>query len=109
MTTQDALALEIATLDARIKRDSEQLNLLKAELVQKVGDGGATIELTTATVTITQQTQDRATGQFVFALDVNTFAAQDERVQANLVKQGIVSKTQKVTKGQAPSVRVKAK
>lgn len=109
MTTQDALALEIATLDARIKADSERLKTLKQNLVDQVGTGGATIELTTATVTVTRETTDRHTGQFTFALDINGFMAQDERVQANLIKQGVVSKTEKVTRGQAPTVKVKAK
>ena len=109
MTTQDALALEIAALDAKIKADTEKSKALKAELVKKVGEAGATIELATATVTVTKQTQDRNTGQFSFGLDVQVFAEQDERVQANLIKQGIVTKTQKVIRGQAPVVKVKAK
>ena len=109
MTTQDMLALEIATLDARIKADSERLAAKKAELIAEVGTGGATIETTLATITVTKQTEDRNTGQVVFGLDVDTFLAQDERVQANLVKQGIITKAQKVTTGQAPTVKVKAK
>lgn len=109
MTTQDALALEIAATDARIKAETTKLADLKAKLIKKVGDGGATIETSLGTVTVTRQTQDRNTGQVVFGFDLNTFLAQDERVQANLVKQGIVTKAQKITKGQSPTVKVKAK
>ena len=109
MTKQDAIALEIAVLDARIKADAIKLSELKAKLIAKVGTGGATIELTSATVTVTQQTESRPTGQFSFALDPSTFVTLDERIQANLVKQGVVTKTQKVISGQAPTVRVKAK
>jgi len=109
MNTQTTLAAQIAMLDARIKAQNEELAQLKADLIAEVGDAGATIETSIATVTVTKQTEDRNTGQVVFSLDVNTFLAQDERVQANLVKQGVVSKQQKITRGQAPSVRVKAK
>lgn len=109
MTTQDALALEIAALDARIKADTEALAAKKAALIKKVGNGGATIETALATITVTRQTEDRRTGQYGYALDLDGFMAQDERVKANLVKQGIVSQTEKVTKGQAPTVKVKAK
>lgn len=109
MTTEQALALEIATLDARIKADGVRLKALKADLIDQVGDEGDTIEVTSATITVTKRTQDRSTGQFSYALDLNGFMAQDERVRANLLKQGIVSQTEKKISGQAPTVKVKAK
>lgn len=109
MTTQNALALEIAALDKEIKEANEKLNARKAELIAQVGDAGATIETALGKVTVTRQTEDRRTGQFVFALNTDGFITLDERVQANLIKQGVVSKTEKVTKGQAPVVKVSAR
>lgn len=109
MTTQDALALEIAILDARIKADTAKLAESKAKLIEKVGTGGATIETTLAKITVTQQTEDRRTGTFSFALSTDTFITLDERVQANLIKQGVVSKVEKTISGQKPIVKVSAK
>ncbi|MAD95763.1 MAG: hypothetical protein CMB99_00310 [Flavobacteriaceae bacterium] len=109
MTNKDALATQIAVLDAKMKADAETLKRLKAELVEVVGTEGDTIETTLATITVTRQTEDRNTGQVTYGLDTTTFLAQDARVRANLVKQGIVTETEKVTKGQAPTVKVKAK
>ena len=109
MTNKDALATQIAALDIKMKADAETLKRLKAELVGLVGDGGATLETTLATVSVTQRTPNRETGQVTFGLDINTCLAQDARVRANLVKQGVVTETQKVVKGQAPTVKVKAK
>src|SRR5688500_1097645 len=63
MTTENALALEIAALDQQIKRDSEKLALKKAELIAQVGTAGAVIETALGKVTVTQQTVDRKTGQ----------------------------------------------
>lgn len=109
MTNQDALAIEIVALDARIKKDTEKLKTLKADLVKKVGTDGETIETVNATVTITAETFGRPTGTYVFGLDSAVFSAQDEHVQANLIKQGIVTKKQKVISGQDPVVKVKHK
>lgn len=109
MTTENALALEIAALTKTIKDTQEKLDAKKAELVTQVGDGGAVIETALGKVTITQQTQDRPTGQFSYSLSVETFMTLDERVKANLIKQGVVAQTEKVTKGQAPVVKVSFK
>lgn len=109
MTTENALALEIAIIDARIKKDAELLNAKKAELIAQVGDEGATIETALAKIQVTRKTEDRSTGMFSFALNTDGFNALDERVQANLIKQGVVSKTEKVTRGSAPTVKVLAK
>lgn len=109
MTTQNALALEIAIIDARIKKDSEALTAKKAELIAQVGTEGATIETALAKVQVTRQTEDRRTGTFSFALSTDGFNGLDERVQANLIKQGVVTKTEKVTRGSAPTVKVIAK
>lgn len=109
MTIENALALEIAALDQEIKAATEKLAAKKAELVAQVGDAGCVIETALGKVTVTRQTEDRRTGQFVFALNTDGFMTLDERVQANLIKQGVVSKTEKVTRGQAPVVKVSAK
>lgn len=109
MNTRTTLAAQIAMVDATIKAKTAELAKLKAELIAEVGDAGDTIETAIATITVTRQTEDRNTGQVVYGFDLNTFLTQDERVQANLVKQGIVTKAQKVTKGQSPTVKVKAK
>lgn len=109
MTNQDALAVEIAALDARIKVDTEKLKNLKDQLIKKVGPNGAKIETVTATVTVTQQTYGRPTGTFSYGLDSSVFMSQDEHVKANLIKQGIVTQTEKVISGTAPTVKVKAK
>lgn len=106
MTTENALALEIAALTAESKKLEAKLAAKKAELVEQVGDGGAVIDTALGKVTVTQQTADRRTGQFQFGLSVDTFVTLDERVQANLIKQGVVTKTEKVTRGTAPVVKV---
>lgn len=109
MTTENALALEIAALENEARKTAETLKAKKAELVKQVGDGGATFETALGKVTVTKQTQDRPTGTFTFSLNTTTFVGLDERVQANLIKQGVVDKTEKVTRGTAPVVKVSLK
>jgi len=109
MTTENALALEIAALDVSIKKEQEKLAAKKAELIAQVGTEGATFDTALGKVTVTRQTDDRRTGQFTFSLSVDEFNLLDERVQANLIKQGVVIKAEKVTKGQNPVVKVSAK
>ena len=109
MTTDNALALEVAALTKVLNETQERLNLAKAKLVEQVGDGGATFDTALGKITVTQQTFDRKTGQFSYALSVETFMTLDERVKANLIKQGVVTQTEKVTRGQAPVVKFSAK
>lgn len=109
MTTENALALEIAALQKEANDISEKIKAKKAELVAQVGDGGTVIETALGKVTVTQQTQDRKTGQFVYSLDTSTFITLDERIQANLIKQGVVLRNEKITRGTAPVVKVSLK
>jgi hypothetical protein len=105
----NAIALEIAIIDARIKADSTKLAAKKAELIAEVGTEGATIETALAKVQVTRQTESRKTGTFSFSLNTDNFNTLDERIQANLIKQGVVSKTEKVISGSSPTVKVLAK
>lgn len=105
----NAIALEIAIIDARIKADSIALAAKKAALIEQVGDEGATIETALAKVQVTQQTFERKTGTFSFSLNTDAFNTLDERIQANLIKQGVVSKKEKIVSGSSPMVRVIAK
>lgn len=109
MTIQNALALEIAIINARIKKDADLLSTKKAELIAQVGTEGATIETALAKVQVTRQTEARSTGTFSFSLNNDGFNVLDERVQANLIKQGVVQKQEKVISGSAPTVKVIAK
>jgi hypothetical protein len=108
MTTENALALEIAALDKKIKEQAALLSQKKIELINQVGTEGAVFTTALGKVTVTRQTEDRSTGTFVFSLAVNEFNLLDERVQANLIKQGVVLKQEKITSGQAPVVKVSA-
>lgn len=109
MTKENALALEIAAITGRIKSETATLAAKKAELIKMAGDGGAKYDTALGVVTVTQQTQSRNTGQFSFSLSVTEFNLLDERVQANLIKQGVVAKTEKVISGTAPVVKVSLK
>ena len=109
MTTQNALALEIASLTQQIKAMQDKLSERKADLIEQVGNGGATFETALGKITVTQQTEDRATGQYSYALDTKVFMTLDERVKANLIKQGVVSQSEKITRGQSPVVKVSAR
>ena len=100
------VAVEVAVLVASIKTNQEALDDAKAQLIRLVGDSGETFETHLGKVQVTQRTSDRKTGQYSFSLNSEVFNGLDERVQANLVKQGVVSKTEKVIKGQAPVVKV---
>ena len=100
-------ALAVAALVSNIKKQEDKLAKAKADLIALVGDDGQTIKVPLGTVTVTKRTEDRSTGQFSYSLDTTAFMALDERIQANLRKQGVVKQTEKVTKGQAPTVRVK--
>lgn len=99
-------ALEVASLVSAIKRQEDSLAEAKVRLIALVGDGGETFTTAIGKVQVTQRTEDRATGQYSFGLDNTQFNLLDERVQANLIKQGVVSKTEKVIRGQAPVVKV---
>lgn len=100
------LALEIAALQQRINKDSADLAAKKVELVKLVGNEGQTFTTALGKVQVTKQTVDRATGQFSFALSVEAFLAQDERIQANLIRDGVVVRNEKITRGTAPVVKV---
>lgn len=102
-------ALEVASLVSSIKRQEDELAQAKIRLIALVGDSGDKFETALGTVTVTQQTLDRATGTYSYSLDSTAFNALDERIQANLIKQGVVLKTEKVIRGQAPVVKVTLK
>lgn len=104
--TAKNIALEIAAIQQRINKESEILAQRKAELVALVGSEGETFDTALAKVQVTKQTVDRATGQFSFALDTTAFLAQDERIQANLIRDGVVVRNEKITRGTAPVVKV---
>lgn len=105
----NTLALEIAVIDARIKELSASLAEKKKALIAAVGEDGATFETTMAKVQVTRQTFERRTGTFSFSLNTDAFNTLDERIQANLIKQGVVSKNEKIISGSAPMVKVVAK
>ena len=109
MTANNALALEVAALTQQIKDAQAKLDAAKQALIGQVGDGGAIFETALGKVTVTKQTFDRKTGQFSYALSIDTFMTLDERVRANLLKQGVVTQSEKITRGQAPVVKVSAK
>jgi hypothetical protein len=107
MTTMtQSTALEIATLAAGIKKAEASLVEAKVRLIELVGDEGETFTTGIGKVSVTKRTFDRPTGMFSFALDSTVFARLDESIQANLVKQGVVRKEEKITRGQAPVVKV---
>ena len=105
MADNTGLAIQIAALDAKIKSDQDALKKLKAELIEKEGEG-QTIDTPRAKVQITKTTEDRLTGEFTYTLDPGVFVSQDERIQANLIKQGVVNRAERVTKGQSATVKV---
>jgi len=107
--TSNVIAMEIALLDQRIKADAALLSAKKAELIELVGDEGASIETAIAKIQVTKQTFERKTGTYSFSLNTDAFNTLDERIQANLLKQGVVSKKEKVIAGSAPMVKVVAK
>lgn len=109
MSDSNLIALEVASLVSAIKKSEETLAAAKTRLIILVGDGGSKFETALGVVTVTQQTLDRRTGTFSYALNLDGFNTLDERVQANLLKQNVVTKTEKVTKGTAPMVKVTLK
>ncbi len=103
------LALRIAKAQRLISDTTALLTKDKADLIAKVGDEGQVIDTEEGKVTVTKQTQDRASGKITYSLDPTKFLELDPHVRANLIKKGIVKEGGQTIKGQKPVVKVSLK
>ena len=107
--TIKALALRIAKAQRLINDTTKLLTQDKDDLIKIVGTEGETIETDEGKVTVTKQTQSRASGKITYSLDATKFLELDPHVRANLIKKGIVKEGGQTIQGQKPVVKVSLK
>lgn len=99
-------AEKVSRLKVKMSLIEEKLKEAKTTLIDLVGDGGEKIETENGIVTVTVRTETRSSNKVVYKFDLEAFLKLDEHIQANLIKNGVVSKDIGIIQGQAPTVRV---
>lgn len=109
MNKNEKLALQIAAKKIAQNEVEAAYNKLKTQLLELVGDDGASYDNDLAKVSVTKRTVSRLTGKVAYSLDPDKFLELDPHVRANLIKQGVITEKKVTISGQAPSVRVSLK
>lgn len=99
------LAANAARAKQALTRQQEKLTKLTAQIIERVGTGGQTIQTSLGQVIVTSQTFDRLGDGYNILFDPDKFNALPAAMKVQLEKSGVVTMKRRTIAGQAPRVQ----